>query len=226
VKGRAVFFCAIKIKGNDLQLFAHQNASLLIERAGGRMSVEQQAIERLKSGDGSALKWLMKQYGNDILRTAALLLKDHHLAEDVSQEVFITAFQKINQYRGDGSLRGWLLQMTINRCRSKMRLASWKRLLFRETTGEEMKAHSHMINSTDAEIERWALSLSLRETIEAMPLKYREVILLYYYQELTIKEIAQVLGESENTIKSKLLRGRKLLRHQLEEGGWQDETRA
>lgn len=58
------------------------------------MSAEQQAIERLKGGDGSALKWLMEQYGNDILRTAALLLKDHHLAEDVSQEVFITAFQK------------------------------------------------------------------------------------------------------------------------------------
>jgi len=191
------------------------------------MSAEQQAIDRLKSGDGSALKWLMEQYGTDILRTAALLLKDHHLAEDVSQEVFITAYQKIKQYRGDGSLRGWLLQMTINRCRSKMRLASWKRLLFREATGDEMSAHSIMFKSPQAEgIEQWLLTSSLRESIEAMPFKYREVIVLYYYQELTIKEIAQVLGEPENTIKSKLLRGRRQLRDQLEEGGWLDESRA
>lgn len=190
------------------------------------MSAEQQAIERLRSGDDSALRWLMEQYGNDIMRTAALLLKDHHLAEDVSQEVFITAFQKITQYRGEGSMRGWLLQMTVNRCRSKMRLVSWKRLFFREVTGEEMTAQSDMLNSPDAGSDRWAEKLSLRETIEAMPLKYREVIVLYYYQDLTINEIAQVLGEPENTIKSKLMRGRRLLRHQLEEGGWLDEARA
>lgn len=191
------------------------------------MSAEQRAIERLIGGDGSALKWLMEQYGNDILRTAALLLKDHHLAEDVSQEVFITAFQKIKQYRGDGSLRGWLLQMTINRCRSKMRLASWKRLLFRAETGEEMSVHNMMFKApTDAGVEQWLLASSLRESIEVMPFKYREVIVLYYYQELTIKEIAQVLGEPESTIKSKLARGRRQLRQQLEEGDWQDETRA
>lgn len=191
------------------------------------MSAEQQAIERLKCGDGSALKWLMEQYGDDILRTAVLLLKDYHMAEDVSQEVFITAFQKIKQYRGEGSLRGWLLKVTINLCRSKMRLVSWKRLLFREATVEETRAHSHLYNSApNAEIENWLINQSLRESIEAMPFKYREVIVLYYYQELTIKEIAQVLAEPESTIKSKLLRGRRLLRHQLEEGEWQDETRA
>jgi RNA polymerase sigma-70 factor (ECF subfamily) len=188
------------------------------------MDAEQQAIERLRSGDGSALSWLMEQYGNDIMRTAALLLKDYHLAEDVSQEVFITSFQKIHQYRGHGSLRSWLLQMTVNRCRGKMRLVSWKRLFFREVTGEEMTAQSDRLNEPSAGSDRWALTLSLRETIEAMPLKYREVIVLYYYQELTIKEIALVLGEPEGTIKSKLMRGRVLLRHQLEEGGWQDEA--
>lgn len=190
------------------------------------MNAEQQAIERLRKGDSSALEWLMEYYGNDIMRTSALLLKDYHLAEDVSQEVFITAFQKINQYRGDGSLRGWLLQVTVNRCRSKMRLASWKRLLFREAPGVEITAGAYMNNHRDAGSDSWALTLSLRETIEAMPLKYREVIVLYYYQELTIIEIAHVLGEPESTIKSKLVRGRNLLRQQLEEGGWQDGTKA
>lgn len=87
-----------------------------------------------------------------------------------------------------------------------------------------MTAQSDRLNEPSAGSDRWALTLSLRETIEAMPLKYREVIVLYYYQELTIKEIALVLGEPEGTIKSKLMRGRVLLRHQLEEGGWQDEA--
>ncbi|MGM0884153.1 MAG: RNA polymerase sigma factor [Bacillota bacterium] len=190
------------------------------------MSAEQQAIERLKSGDSSALRWLMEEYGNGIIRTAAMLLKDHHLAEDVSQEVFITAFQKINQFRGNGSLRGWLLRMTVNRCRSRMRLVSWKRLFFRDVTDEEIKAQRRLFNPPDAGSDQWAVKLSLRETIEAIPLKYREAIVLYYYQELTINEIAQVLGEPESTIKSKLMRGRRLLRHQLEEGGWLDEAQA
>lgn len=197
------------------------------------MSGEREAIERLKGGDGSALKWLMEQYGNDLIRTAVLLLKDRHLAEDVSQEVFITAFQKIKQFRGEGSLRGWLLQMTINRCRSKIRLASWKRLFFREITDEEAAANMQSINSftissktSEPGTGQWVDAMSLRQTVESIPLKYREVIVLYYYQDLTINKISHVLQEPEGTIKSKLLRGRKLLRNQLEEGGWHDEFEA
>jgi RNA polymerase sigma-70 factor (ECF subfamily) len=199
------------------------------------MSAERQAIERLRGGDETALRWLMEQYGNDILRTAALLLKDRHLAEDVSQDVFLAAYQKIGQFRGEGSLRGWLLQITINRCRGKMRLASWSRLFVRSWGGSDSEiedvpewpvSSTGMMMDTVPGSEKWAEKLSLRAAIASLPLHYREAIVLYYYQELSIKQLSEVLNEPEGTVKSKLLRGRRLLRMKLEEGGWSDEREA
>ncbi len=179
------------------------------------MQPEQEWIGQLRKGQSSALKQLMDNHGDHIYRTATLLLKDSHLAEDISQEVFLVAYQKIHQYRGEGSLRGWLLQITVNLCRSKMRRASWKRLIFREIA-------DHELPSREAGTEQSAMKLSLRSYIQQLPYKYREVIALHYYQDLTVQEIGNVLGESAGTIKSKLSRGRSLLREKLVEGGWND----
>ncbi|MDQ0116596.1 RNA polymerase sigma factor [Paenibacillus harenae] len=199
------------------------------------MSAERQAIERLRSGDETALRWLMEQYGNDIMRTASLLLKDRHLAEDVSQDVFLAAYQKIGQFRSEGSFRSWLLQITINRCRGKMRLASWSRLFMRSWSGGDSDIEDELPWTADRKdlmrdtvpgSEKWAEKLSLRAAIASLPLHYREAIVLYYYQELSIKQLTEVLKEPEGTVKSKLLRGRRLLRLKLEEGGWSDERGA
>lgn len=177
------------------------------------MNPEQEWIGQLRKGEGSALKQLMDSYGNDIYRVAVLLLKDRHWAEDISQEAFLAAYQNISQFNGSGSLRGWLLQITINLCRSKMRRASWKRLIFRDIADYELR-------SAEPGPERTAEELSLMSEIQQLPYKYREAIVLHYYQALSVKEIGTVLSENEGTVKSKLSRGRKLLKAKLEEGGW------
>lgn len=206
----------------SLATFYQYDRIIKRERQGDGMDAEQAMIDRLRSGDGSALRWLMERYGNDIVRTASLLLKDRHLAEDVSQEVFIDAFRKINQLRQDGSLRGWLLAMTINRCRARMRLSSWKQLLFRDKLEDTPEAHPLGCPGSN----EWVSAASLQEAIMLLPLHYREPIVLYYYQELTVSQIADTLGEPEGTVKSKLSRARKLLKISLEEGGWRDEEAA
>ncbi|WP_409342971.1 RNA polymerase sigma factor [Paenibacillus sp. MBLB4367] len=176
---------------------------------------EREWLDQLRSGRGSALRQLMDSYGNDIYRTAFLLLKDRHLAEDISQEAFLAAFRNIRQFNGTGSLKGWLLQITVNLCRGKMRRASWKRLIFREIADYELP-------SAEPGPEKAADGLSLTYAIRQLPYKYREAIVLHYYQGLSVKEMGGVLEESEGTVKSKLSRGRKLLRAKLEEGGWND----
>ncbi|MFF2092661.1 RNA polymerase sigma factor [Paenibacillus sp. NPDC058174] len=181
------------------------------------MGAEQEMLGRLRGGDGSALRQLMERYGDDVLRTAALLLRDRHLAEDVSQDVFVDAYRKINQLKTDRSLRAWLITMTVNRCRERMRRASWKRLLFRERLEEEAGA------SSGPGSEGWAVSATIQSAIMGLPFRYREVIVLHYYQDMTIADIAATLHEPEGTIKSKLQRGRKLLKAGLEKGGWRDE---
>ncbi len=187
------------------------------------MDVEQQLLNKLKNGDHSALRSLMESYGNAIMRTAFLLLKDRHLAEDVSQEVFITAYQKIHQFRAEGALRGWLLQITVNCCRSKMRRMSWKKLWFRDKVDEcerldIQEAAVAIAPQLEPGTDAWVNSWSLRSAIEQLSLPYREVVVLYYYHELRTREIAEVLREPEGTVKSKLLRARRQLRHLLEEG--------
>ncbi|REK69610.1 RNA polymerase sigma factor [Paenibacillus paeoniae] len=190
------------------------------------MDEERQRIEQLKSGDETALAWLMERYGSDVLRTAALLLKDRYWAEDVSQETFLTAFRKAYQYRGDGTLRGWLLRIAINLCRSKMRLASWRRLFLRESVDVDqgLDGNAAWPDSLEPGSASWMNRMTLREEIGRMPLIYREVIVLYYFHEMSTAEIAAVLEESEGTVKSKLHRARKRLKLQLEEGGWEYES--
>jgi RNA polymerase sigma-70 factor (ECF subfamily) len=190
------------------------------------MDGERQWIEQLKRGDEAALAWLMERYGNDVVRTASLLLKDRHLAEDVSQETFLTAFRKADQYRGDGSLKGWLLRIAINLCRSRMRRASWQRLFLRERMDLVQDADDWPESSGSEEpgSANWLNKMTLREEIGRLPMLYREVIVLYYFHEMQIAEIADVLQESEGTVKSKLHRARKKLKQQLEEGGWEYES--
>jgi len=190
------------------------------------MDGERQWIEQLKRGDEAALAWLMERYGNDVVRTASLLLKDRHLAEDVSQETFLTAFRKADQYRGDGSLKGWLLRIAINLCRSRMRRASWQRLFLRERMDLVQDADDWPESSGSEEpgSANWLNKMTLREEIVRLPMLYREVIVLYYFHEMQIAEIADVLQESEGTVKSKLHRARKKLKQQLEEGGWEYES--
>lgn len=184
------------------------------------MDEERQIVERIQKGDESALAKLMDRYGNDVLRTASLLLKDRHLAEDVSQEAFLLAFQRVNQFRGESSIRSWLLQIAINLCRSRMRRAAWKRLFIRETGEDEMEPPFNQPGSSG-----WADRLTLREEIGKLPLAYREVIVLFYFHDMRTAEIAGILKEPEGTVKSKLLRARNRLKRQLKEGGWDHEQR-
>ncbi|MFF2890017.1 RNA polymerase sigma factor [Paenibacillus sp. NPDC057967] len=195
-------------------------------KAGERMDGERQRIEQLKRGDEIALAWLMERYGSDVLRTATLLLKDRYLAEDVSQETFLTAFRKADQYRGDGTLKGWLLRIAINLCRSRMRRASWQRLFLRERMDLEkaMDDGSMLSGNEEPGSANWLNKMTLREEIGRLPMLYREVVVLYYFHEMQTVEIAAVLQESEGTVKSKLHRARKKLKQQLEEGGWEYES--
>ncbi|WP_182914975.1 RNA polymerase sigma factor [Paenibacillus thiaminolyticus] len=85
------------------------------------MNAEQEWVNRLRGGDREALRSLMDAYGNDVMRTAVLLLGDQHGAEDISQEVFWIVFRRIHQKSENGRLRAWIMKITVNLCRAQMR---------------------------------------------------------------------------------------------------------
>lgn len=152
------------------------------------------------------LSRLVEQYQTGLLRMCYIQLHDTALAEDAVQETFIKAYKAMPAFRGDCSEKTWLMRIAVNTCRDLLHSA-WFRHLDRRMTPEQLP---QPIAQPDEE----AIDL----TLEVMRLsqKHREVILLYYYETMTVEEIAQALGIAKSTVSARLDQGRQKLRQALE----------
>lgn len=192
--------------------------------AGGSISnlhLDSQAklIEGLKNGDENAVKQLVFLYSDRLLQVATLILKDQYLAEDVVQESLLVAINKIHQLRGD-DLSPWLYRILVNRCRKEQRKKPWSVVEYLP------KNELELVPATGVDVERDVLEKDTdREVMYAiaqLPARYREVVTLYYLEELSLETIAKVTQEPLGTIKSRLHRARKRLQKILIEGGFFD----
>ncbi|MDY0408189.1 sigma-70 family RNA polymerase sigma factor [Paracerasibacillus soli] len=162
---------------------------------------------------------LVQEYGEELTRLAYLYVKDKNISEDIIQDVFMRAFERIDQFAGKSSYKTYLYRMTINRCHDYFRSWSYKNTVLTEKV-------SHVFQSKE-ETESAVLLKQDKEFIftivTSLPIKYREVIILYYYHEFSNEEIAQLLKCSINTVKTRLCRGRLRLKKKLaiydQEGG-------
>ena len=150
---------------------------------------------------------LIRDYERDLLRLCCVYLKDVTMAEDAVQETFIKAYRGLNSFRGESGERTWLYRIAINVCKD-MRRGGWFRFVSREVDLDALQIPSG---------EEQPLS-GLTEEIMRLPRKYREVILLYYYEDLTLAEIAKATGVSAMTVKRRIDKARGLLRSLLEGG--------
>ena len=151
---------------------------------------------------------MMAQYGDRLLRLCFLYLHDWTLAEDAVQETFLRAFRNWHNFRGDSSEETWLTRIAINYCKTLSR-TSWFRHVDMNITLENVPEPITQFDIKDDTV-----------IIEVMrlPAKYKEVILLYYYQGMIAKDIAQVLSIPQPTVNSRLKRAKDQLRKKLE--GW------
>lgn len=174
------------------------------------MVAEKLLIKNLKKGREDAYRQLVDEYGNKLLRTCYLILKDREEAEDVVQETFIKVFKKIDTFKEKSGLYTWIYSIALNLSRDKMRIKQDTLTLIDEWIGND-DVESHVEMKIDREL--------LRKEIFEMNSLYREVLVLFYFEEFSIKEISNLLNEKEGTIKSKLSRGRNILRESLLKGG-------
>ena len=158
------------------------------------------------------LERIVNEYGDALLRMCFLYLKDHAMAEDAVQETFLRAFRHQDGFRGESSVKTWITRIAINVCKD-MLTDPWAR----HRSGEDLPDEASPGPSFSSE-DRYVIS----GKIANLPTKYKEVILLHYYQELKLSEIAEILGESEATIKTRLKRARDMLRSELK-GVFDDE---
>lgn len=151
---------------------------------------------------------MMETYGAMLVGLCSSLLHDPHLAQDVVQETFIRAYQKMDTLR-DWSIQGeraWLTRIAVNLCRDQQR-SKWFRLVDKRDTLASLPELSCEANE-DARY--------LYEQVCRLPQGYREVILLRYYQDMSATEIAAALGQNATTIYRRLERARQMLKCNLE----------
>ena len=157
---------------------------------------------------------LINCYGDDVLRVAYLYVKDKHKAEDIFQEVFIKVFKKYDTFRGISSEKTWIMRITINVCKDYFK-SFWIKRVFLNSGKEDDKeelSEEHNAQSLDDTIIKSIESQELLYEVMNLPIKYKEVIILYYYQQFTNKEISEMLKLPEGTIRTRLFRARELLR--------------
>jgi len=150
---------------------------------------------------------MIARYDDGILRLCLLYLGDRQLAEDAFQETFVKAWRRKDTFRGESSIKTWLSRIAVNTCRDMLR-RGWFRLMKRSEPIESLFALAAPQEEARADV---------RDAVLALPGKYREVIVLYYDQEMTLKEIAETTGMTVNSVSTRLRRARALLRKALGE---------
>lgn len=153
---------------------------------------------------------LISEYGDCVFRTCFLYLKDYHLAEDAAQETFISAVRAYDSFRGQANEKTWITRIAMNKCKNIMK-TKWF-----HTLCVDIQNCFEFIDEKDS-IEKIVIKDSVSSAIMKLNKEYREVILLHYYQELSIKEIAFVMNKKENTVIQKLYRARNRLKLYLKE---------
>jgi len=148
---------------------------------------------------------IMNEHSRYLARIAYLYVKNWSTAEDVVQEVFVTYFQKSDQFRNEASLKTYLTKMTANRAKDYLRSWKYKKDVLFDTVLASVKGTEEIL----LEQERLA---SLEKNLFQLPLKYREPIILFYYDEQSIAEIASYLQLNENTVKTRLRRAKQQLK--------------
>ncbi|PIH56338.1 RNA polymerase subunit sigma-70 [Paenibacillus sp. LK1] len=170
---------------------------------------------------------MMDEYGNDVWNYAYFLTKSTEQADELSQEVFIRAYSGIAHFRGECSLKTWLLTITRNTTFTYRKSRFFRSSLW----GETLPIHTEQMNASMGEMkpEKWVHPSAEAEAISrehvheiwdiimALPDKFRELLLLHMKYELTTSEIAEMLCISAGTAKSRLSRARAKVRKQWEE---------
>jgi RNA polymerase sigma-70 factor (ECF subfamily) len=157
---------------------------------------------------------MVNEYADRLLRAAFLILGDFHLAEDAVQEALIDAATHLASFRGESTLYTWLYRILVRRCRRQQQRKFWNMLEVVPADTLERLSSKRNVPGDQIALEK----LELTAAVHKLPAKYREIVALYYYEDLTIAEIAGILAASEGTVKNRLHRARQKLAKLLREG--------
>jgi RNA polymerase sigma-70 factor (ECF subfamily) len=176
-----------------------------------------QAIAAAQGGDKKAFEVIYTEYSKATYFLALKLLKKPQDAEDVTQDVFVTAFQKIAELREAQNFTAWLNRITVNKCTDALRKMS----AF-TAAGVEEQAEVEYIEETDdslipeASLDNAETARIIVEIIDSLPLPQRVCVYFRYYKSMSVREIAEQLAVQETTVRNRLALAREKIRKELE----------
>jgi RNA polymerase sigma-70 factor, ECF subfamily len=173
-------------------------------------SEDQLDVERVLSGDVSAFEGIVRRWEGPIVNLAYRFFRDRGRAEELAQEAFLRAYRGLGTWRRESAFSTWLFALTANLCRSELR-----RFPPRNVSLEDV-AEPRDLRPHDGGLEDEDRDRAVRRAVFALPPKYRDALVLFYFHEMDISAAAQSLGLPEGTIKARLSRGREFLRKKLQ----------
>jgi RNA polymerase sigma-70 factor, ECF subfamily len=193
-----------------------------------RQPFEQELIGRMQAGDKTAVTELVSTYGPRIHQLAFRYLKNREDAEEVTQDVLMKVHQKIDAFRGDAALSSWIYRITFNTAMSRLRQNRAARVAAQErdrvealleTSGEQARTLAEPADWSrmpDEHVMRAQLREALAAAVAELPEIYRAPVVLRDIEGLTTEEASSRLKVKDQTLKSRLHRGRLMLREKLE----------
>ena len=187
-------------------------------------------LERLQAGDEQALAELADAYRTKIYQLAFRYLRSREDAEEVTQDVLFKVYRKVGEFRGDAALSSWIYRITFNAAMSRLRTVKYQRAQAQDRqaaeTLQDRDGGSRAVDPTRADIADWSqmadegvLRSQLRKrvfgAILSLPAIYRAPVMLRDIQGMSTEEASALLRVKDQTLKSRLHRGRLILRKQL-----------
>lgn len=182
-------------------------------------------IERLRAGDATVVADLASAYGPQIQQLALRYMKNREDAEEVAQDVLLKVYRKIEHFRGDSALSSWIYRITFNAAMSRLRNSKFSRPfevaaedLVRPTDSDrerQPREAADWSSLADEAVLRSQMRERLDEALAALPPIYRIPVVLRDLQGLSTEEASEVLKVKRQTLKSRLHRGRLILRQRL-----------
>jgi RNA polymerase sigma-70 factor (ECF subfamily) len=186
-----------------------------------------QLVARLQAGEEQALRDLADRYGSRIFQLAFRHMKNREDAEEVTQDVLMKVYRKVGSFRGDSALSSWIYRITFNTAMSRLRTNRMARLAAEERDRADSSSESRenprperqpvdWSHMPDEELLRAQLRLAAVSAIAELPEIYRVPVVLRDIQGLSTEEASTRLRVKDQTLKSRLHRGRLMLRQRLE----------
>lgn len=177
-------------------------------------------VARAKAGDTAAFEQLVRQYERQIFRVAQHITQNREDAEDITQDAFLKAYEKLDQFQGNSKFSTWLVRIAVNESLMRLRKRKTSKTV---SMDEDVKTEEGSIPRDFAEwrpnpeqqYNQAELADILRKTIQGLPPGFRSVFTLRDVENLSTEETAEALGLSVPAVKSRLLRARLQLRERL-----------